>query len=173
MEVKTINDALTNTLNIYKNALSGYSDQQFNYMQADDIWSLGQLYEHLTVTANFFFLKNIKYCLENRNGEIGGVKNEKGDNVFKYNGFPPIKVKVPGGLPEPVAQNKNNYTDLIDKIIEQIETQLPVIASDKGEYKTQHPVFSWHNAQEWLQSFEMHHRHHLRQKAELEGYLGI
>ena len=129
------------------------------------------MYEHLVVSANYFFLKNIKYCIEQRNGQIGGEKNANGENVFKYNSFPPIKVKVPGGGPDPIAQNKANYEELFEKIIHQLETQAAVIESDNGEYKTFHPIFAWHNAQEWLQSFEMHHRHHLRQKADLERYL--
>jgi hypothetical protein len=170
METKAINSALITLLNLYKNALSGYSEEQFSHKQSAEIWSLGQMYEHLATSANFFFLKNIKYCLEQRNGQIGGEKNEWGVNVFKYNSFPPIKAKVPGNAPDPVAQPKENYEIIFEKIIQQLENQQDAIEADAGEYKTMHPVFGWHNAKEWLQSFEMHHRHHLRQKAELRNF---
>jgi Domain of unknown function (DUF1338)/DinB superfamily len=170
METKAINSALIAVLNLYKNALASYSEQEFNHKQSHEIWSLGQMYEHLITSANFFFLKNIKYCLEQRNGQIGGEKNGWGENVFKYNSFPPIKAKVPGNAPDPVAQPIENYEIIFEKIIQQLENQEDAIEADTGEYKTSHPVFGWHNAKEWLQSFEMHHRHHLRQKAELEQY---
>jgi hypothetical protein len=171
METKAINETLINLLNSYKEALLGYSNEQFNHKQDNDIWSLGQMYEHLISSANFFFLKNIKYCLEQRNGETGGEMNENGKKVFSYNSFPPIKVKVPGGGPQPVALAKESYVSAFDLLVDQLNSQVEKIGNDPGVYKTQHPVFSWHNAKEWLQSFEMHHRHHLRQKSELEGFL--
>jgi DinB superfamily len=171
METITIKNALQNTLQIYKNSLSNYSPELFVFKKEQEIWSLGQMYEHLVMTANFFFFKNIKYCLEQRNGQIGGEKNEWGENVFKYNSFPPIKVKVPGNAPEPVAKTQNEYVEMIEKIMQQIDNEVDKINVDAGEYKTLHPVFGWHNAKEWFQSFEMHHRHHLRQKTELEGFL--
>lgn len=173
MEIKTVNQNLISLLKSYQTALGHYTAQQFNFKKSDDIWSLGQMYEHLALSAQFFFLKNIKYCLEQRNGQIGGEKNANGDNVFKYNSFPPIKVKVPGNAPEPIAQSQESYESIFEKIIQQLDSQIDIVANDTSEYKTFHPVFAWHTAQEWLQSFEMHHRHHLRQKAELEAYIGI
>jgi hypothetical protein len=170
MEVKPINEALINGLNEYKTALAGYSEKQFNHKESEDIWSLGQMYEHLVSSANGFFLKNIKYCLEQRNGQIGGEMNESGKNVFKYNSFPPIKIKVPGGGPQPIAQPIGVYSAAIDKIIQQVETQESIIENDPGEYKTAHVALSWLSAKEWLQSLEIHARHHFRQKAELEGF---
>ena len=173
MESKIVAAELIKVLNLYRNALSDYTNTQFYYKQAEDIWSIGQMYEHLAVSANYFFLKNIKYCLENRNGQMGGEMNANGENAFKYNGFPPIKVKVPSRGPDPIAQDMKAYSIIFDNIIEQLKQQFLIISANDGNYKTLHPVFGWHSAQEWLQSFEMHHRHHLRQKKELNGYLGI
>jgi hypothetical protein len=171
MEAKTITEALINGLINYKEALSDYSATQFNYKESEEIWSIAQMYEHLVLSGNYFFMKNIKYCLEQKNGEIGGQMNENGQKIFSYNSFPPIKVKVPGNQPQPVPQPKEAYAPAIDLLVAQLAQQMDSIENDAGQYKTQHPAFSWHNAKEWLQSFEMHHRHHLRQKAELEGYL--
>jgi hypothetical protein len=170
MEVKTINEALINGLNEYKTALTQYSEVVFNHKEAEDVWSIGQMYEHLVASAGWFFLKNIKYCLEQRNGQLGGEMNENGQKLFHYNGFPPIKIKVPGGGPQPVAQPIGNYSGAIDKIIDQIVAQESAVENDPGQYKTSHPAFLWLSAKEWLQSFEMHTRHHFRQKAELEGF---
>lgn len=172
MEFKTSFDQLQNTLNVYIAALEKYSDADFEKKQSDDIWSLGQMYEHLETTANFFFLKNIKYCMERRNGQPGGDKSAAGQNVFKYNGIPPIKVKVPfPNLEQPTPKARIAYGPLLEKVQAQLHAQEREIAQAASDYKTEHIVFGWLNAQEWLQAFEMHHRHHLRQKAELEGYL--
>jgi hypothetical protein len=43
------------------------------------------------------------------------------------------------------------------------------VESDLGTYKTQHPALGMLNAKEWFHSLEMHSRHHLNQKAELEA----
>lgn len=171
MTLDKTNEALIKLLNDYKSEVLKYSDTDFNFKKSPEIWSIGQLYEHLTLSASYFFLKNIKYCIEQRNGQIGGDMNSNGENVFKYNSFPPIKVKVPGNAPEPVAKAQKHYHDELGKIVQQIENQFNEVAENDGNYKTLHPAFSWHNAQQWLQSFEMHHRHHLRQKAELEAYI--
>jgi hypothetical protein len=173
METKSIATELLKVLNTYKNAVSGYSDQDFTFKQAHDIWSIGQMYEHLAISAQFFFMKNVQYCLEKRNGQEGGEMNEKGKYVYHHNAFPPIKVKVPAGasVAEPVANEQTYYADVFEKICQHIETQLLSIEADNGIYKTSHVVFGPLSAREWLQSFEMHHRHHLRQKEELEGFL--
>ncbi|MCP2034212.1 hypothetical protein L1279_001195 [Planomicrobium sp. HSC-17F08] len=39
------------------------------------------------------------------------------------------------------------------------------------DYKVKHGGFGWLNAEEWLELVNMHSRHHLRQKEELERYL--
>ncbi len=171
MTLDNDNKALVKLLNDYKSEVLKYSDADFNYKKSAEIWSIGQMYEHLTLSAGYFFLKNIKYCLEQRNGQMGGDMNSNGENVFKYNSFPPIKVKVPGNAPEPIAKAQKYYAEELEKIIQQVERQFIDVEENDGSYKTQHPVFGWHNAQQWLHSFEMHHRHHLRQKAELEAYI--
>ncbi len=171
MDLEKTKIALVENLRNYKNDVLGYSEADFNHKQSPEIWSIGQMYEHLTMSANHFFLKNIKYCFEQRNGQLGGQMNSMGENVFKYNSFPPIKVKVPGNAPDPLANNQNYYFNELEKIAQQVESQFDSLATNDGLYKTQHPAFSWHNATEWFASFEMHHRHHLRQKAELEEYI--
>ncbi len=173
METKTISTELIKVLNTYKNAVSDYSDQHFNHKQAPDVWSIGQMYEHLAISAQLFFMKNIQYCLEKRNGQEGGEMNEKGKYVYHLNAFPPVKVKVPAGasVAEPIAKEQAYYQTFFENICQQIETQLPLIEADNGIYKTGHVVFGPLSAKEWLQSFEMHHRHHLRQKEELESFL--
>jgi len=42
--------------------------------------------------------------------------------------------------------------------------------NDEGEYKTEHFVFGWLNAKQWLQNAEFHIRHHISQMEELVKY---
>ena len=130
----------------YQEALDRYSDEQFTHKSAEDVWSLGQMYEHLVLTSNFFFLANTLRCLEQRKGQWGGEKNKYGDNIFEYNSFPPVKIKIPEAVrgPEPVAKTRAAYGPLLEKVL---------------------------NAREWYHNMEMHFKHHLRQQAELEGIL--
>jgi hypothetical protein len=175
MTAQEINAALHKTMEPYLEALGTYTDEQFAHKEADDIWSLGQMYEHMVVATNFFFLANIVRCLDKRKGQEGGEMNANGDNVYSYNSFPPIKVKVPGSenAPQPEAKEKGSYVGSFSKILADLDALAERIAEDEGTYKTLHPPFGWLNAIQWYQMLEMHHRHHHRQKAELEGFAGV
>ncbi len=155
----------------YKSSLSTYTSDQFNFKAAEDVWSLAEMYEHVCMSAKKFFLANTRRCIEQRNGQLGGEKNAAGENVFKYGGFPPMKFKVPGG-PEAAnisGRDKSVYFQEIEEILESARQMINPLESDAGEYKTLHPVLGWLNAMEWFQNLEMHSRHHLTQKAELEN----
>lgn len=166
-------EKLEKTIHGYILALAGYTDEQFAYKSAEDVWSLGQMYEHLFLSANFFFFANTLRCLEQRKGQMGGEKNQYGDNLFIYNRFPPIKVKIPEAVrgPEPVAKTREEYRPLFEKIIVDAQKLIEPVTQDAGEYKYNHPVFGWLNAHEWFHNLEMHHRHHLRQQKELESLM--
>ena len=156
---------------IYRNGLLEYSDEDFFYKSSPETWSLAQMYEHVCLSGKKFFLANTKRCMEQRNGQLGGEKNAAGENVFKYGGFPPMKFKVPAGLNalEIVGRDKSAYISEIEAIIISAKLMIEPINQDPGEYKTLHPVLGWLNAAEWYQNLEMHTRHHLRQKEELEN----
>ena len=164
---------LETVVNQYISSLDEYSDEQFLFKKDDETWSLGQMYEHLNLTSNFFFLANCVRCLEQRKGQIGGEKNESGEKTFIKGSFPPIKIKIPEALrgPEPVAKNKEEYRQILEKILADAKNLVKTISEDKGIYKALHPPMGWLNAQEWFYLHEMHHRHHLRQKLELEALL--
>ncbi|MFN3849738.1 MAG: DinB family protein [Spirosomataceae bacterium] len=167
---KEIYDNLERVVNQYIISLDEYSDPQFSTKRDAETWSLGQMYEHLVLTSNFFFMANVMRCLEQRKGQIGGEKNEWGEKQFKYGGFPPRKFKIPEVLqgPEPVAKSRDEYKSLLRKVLEDARKLVEPIAQNNGEYKTLHPPFGFLNANEWFYMMEMHFRHHLRQKEELE-----
>ena len=159
----------------YLSALDRYTDEQFAAKPADDEWSLGQMYEHLYLATTYFFLANTKRCLEKRKGQEGGEMNDNGRNIFKYNSFPPIKIKMPEVLrgPEPVAKDRTAYKTLFKETLQDGLQLADALHGDDGNYKTLHPALGWLNAREWLQSAEVHARHHLRQQAEREQWLGV
>lgn len=162
--------ALQATLESYIAALDRYTDEQFAQKPAEDVWSLGQMYEHLYTGATFFFMANIRRCLERRKGQEGGELNEYGRNLYKYNGFPPIKIKIPEVLrgPEPVAKSREDYKSLFAGILTQARAFIEPVTEDDGTYKTLQPAFGYMTAREWYHLMEMHFRHHLRQQKELE-----
>ncbi len=162
---------LETVVNQYISSLDEYSDEQFFYKKDEETWSLGQMYEHLTVSSNFFFLANCVRCLEKRKGQEGGEKNEFGTKLFMKGGFPPIKVKIPEVLrgPEPVAKARAEYRPILKKILLDSKNLIETVSNDDGSYKALQPAMGWLNAKEWFYLHEMHYRHHLRQKAELEA----
>lgn len=171
-QVQGIFEALKKDFEPYLLSLDGYTDEKFQYKHDAGTWSLAQMYEHICSSSVYFFMANVVRCLEKRKGQEGGEYNQYGANIFKYNGFPPMKFKVPGGesTPEPIAQSKEMYRERIEEIIDNASLFVDKIAADEQTYKTEHPVFGWLNALEWFQNLEMHTRHHLRQKAELEAF---
>ncbi len=173
MTTLEISQKLENTINQYIDSLDNYSDEQFAYKSAEDVWSLGQMYEHLYITSGYFFMAHVMRCLEQRKGQIGGEKNEFGEKQYKFGTFPPIKIKIPEVLrgPEPVAKTSSEYKVLLAKVLVDAQKLIEPIEANDGQYKTLHPAFGWLNANEWFHMLEMHFNHHLRQKTELEGYL--
>ena len=173
LTTQEIYESLTKTIDGYITSLDGYSEEQFAHKEAEDIWSLGQMYEHLILTASYFFLANTQRCLDQRKGQLGGEKNQYGDNLYKYNQFPPIKIKIPEVLrgPEPVAKAKSEYRALLEKNLSDAQNMIGSVQNDSGEYKCIQPAFGWLNAHEWYHLMEMHFRHHLRQQVELEGFV--
>lgn len=175
MIVQKINNAIHATVEPYLFAIDSYSNEQFTHKESEEIWSLGQLYEHIILSSNYFFLANILRCVEKRKGQEGGDKNAYGDNAFQHNGLRPQKFKVPevGPTTDLVAQSKENYDALLQKVLKDTDDLLPVLTSAGATYKTMHFAFGWLNAPEWYQMLEMHLRHHHRQQKELEGFAGI
>lgn len=165
--------ALVPTLELYLHDLDTYTEDQFYRKPSEMQWSLGQMYEHITATALYFFIKRATYAYEQRNGQVGGAKNEYGEKQFKYNSFPPIKIKIPDVLsgPEPIAKSPQEYKAILLKIKGEAQLLSQKIADDTGEYKVLQPAFGWLTAHEWFQLMEQHFRHHLRQKQELEAWL--
>lgn len=147
-----------------------FTEEQFAYISNPEKWSLAQMYEHVCESSQKFFLANIKRCLEQRGGQLGGEKTVEGEWIMNINGFPNKKIKMPAafGVVIYMGKPKNDYLLEIEEIKNAAKDMVEMINQDGGEYKTKHPVFGFFNAQEWFRNLEMHTRHHLIQMAELE-----
>lgn len=171
MEIKEILRSTNEVLASYSDSLDQYSEAQFEYKQDAETWSLSQMYEHVCMSGKKFFLANTKRCLEKRNGEETGEMNRNGVAIFANGGFPDAKFKMPEALAViPIVGNtKEFYKKEIAEIISSAELFAEGLTKDAGTYKIFHPVLGFLNAKEWYQNLEMHSRHHLKQKAELEA----
>jgi len=162
---------LETVVNQYISSLDDYSDEQFFFKTNEETWSLGQMYEHLTVSSQFFFLANCVRCLEKRKGQEGGEKNEFGEKLFIKGSFPPVKLKIPDAIrgPEPIAKTREEYRNILAKILTDSQNLIEAVSNDDGSYKALQVAMGWLDAKEWYYLHEMHYRHHLRQKTELES----
>ncbi|MDX2302051.1 MAG: DinB family protein [Microscillaceae bacterium] len=155
----------------YTQSLKVYNEAQFLFKQSEEIWSLGQMYEHI-IQTNQTFARVVNYCLKGEKGQIGGEKTPSGLNVYSYGSFPPIKVKIPVKSldTQPLVKSQAEYEILLAQNLTQAQELLPLAQANAREYKIHHVIFGFLNAAEWFQMMEIHMRHHLRQKTELEAY---
>ncbi len=159
---------------IYLDGLNSYSEEQFMFKQAKEIWSLAEMYEHVYESNTMFFLANSNKCILQRKGQLGGEISVFGKSVLEKLSFPAIKIKVPEVFGEvkfdlkPMDFYKSYFSELPNAIK---ELEIKVLDANP-EYKILHPAhFDYLNANEWLILAQIHMKHHLRQKKELESYL--
>ncbi len=161
---------LNDLLDTYKSGLDSYSEEIFTFKTNEDTWSLAQMYEHICSSSQKFFLANTKRCLEQRNGQEGGEPTEHGLKLMDFGAFPNIKIKVPEAVKsEVIASHKESYYEAIEIIRESANKMEAAVEADGGNYRISHPIFGFLNAYQWFLNLEMHTRHHLKQKIELEA----
>jgi len=156
---------------IFKNELRKYSPEQLRHIPREGVWSIGQMYDHILLVAHEY-LDCVEICAASTEGQPLG-KTRAGEQLFKDGGFPPIKIRLPDEMNAP-PNNSDSKEDLetrMEEVMERLEHWELKVPSINPEYKAKHGGFGWLNAKEWLELVEMHSRHHLRQKEELERYL--
>lgn len=155
-------------INTYKNELQNYSLEQLRYKSEEAVWSIGQMYDHLILVAHAY-LDNVEICSTLNNVQLLG-KTEFGEQLYKVGGFPPVKFKLPDELNTPPnnSDSKEELTSRIDQVILRLNHWESKVNNINPNYKVKHMSFGWLNAREWYDLVEMHFRHHLRQKDELE-----
>lgn len=157
----------------YLESLKKYNSEAFSHKKNEDTWSLGQLYEHLAVTSEFF-IRQAEGCLREEKGDFEGGKTQVGEQMFALGGFPPIKIKPPEQYKaaiEVVAKSTDKYAAIFAALIERLPEVQGAIEQKPTAYKRKHASFSMLTAIEWIWCLKTHLRHHLRQQTELEGLL--
>ncbi len=158
----------------WEKALSNYTSEELEKKPNEAQWSLGQVYQHLIQATNGYHLGQIKTCL-NTNENASKKKNFKGIMTYHILGkFPPIKIKVPPSETYTPKQPKSKEAlrEGLELARKNIEAIYPAIEANQNKGKTPHPGFAFLNAEEWFGLIPMHFKHHLRQKAELDKFLG-
>lgn len=157
----------------YKSSLKAYSLEQIRHIPEPDVWSLGQMYNHVIVVAHEY-LDNVEACAA-ANEEQPHGKTEAGERLFKLGGFPPVKIKLPDFLNQPPSnsESKEELTYGLDQVMQRMMEWEGKKDAVNPHYKVEHGGFGWLNAREWFDLIGMHFRHHLLQKIELEQKLGL
>ncbi|MCM3628572.1 DinB family protein [Paenibacillus glycanilyticus] len=156
-------------INTYQDRLDSYSVEQLRYRIKPESWSIGQVYSHIVDVA-LEYLDNMQQCLVSDCAQPLG-KTTAGEELFRANAFPPIKIKLPEGMEYSPDDSKTNaeHQEHLNHLIEKMrdwDKQIPLL---DPQSKVRHGGFGWLNASEWFELIDMHTRHHLRQIKEIEG----
>lgn len=155
----------------FKSELHNYSLEQLRYISEEGVWSIGQMYDHLILVAHEY-LYNMETCAKlNEEQSLG--KTQFGEQLFRNGGFPPIKIRLPDGLNSPPnnSDSKEELVSRMDQVIQRLSQWESKVDYINPNNKVKHGGFGWLNAREWYDLVDMHFRHHLRQKDELESYI--
>jgi hypothetical protein len=157
----------------YENALANYTEEEFSRKPSPDDWSIGQMYQHLVGSLQYFHAKQVEMCLDSADNASQG-KTMPGRITYFIGGMLPIRIKVPPSpqYTPPQPENKQKIKDKLPIVLELMEKLHTRLESEQPKGKTKHPAFGYLNAKEWYLLVEMHFRHHLRQKARLDKFLG-
>lgn len=161
----------TELVESYKRDLQRYSLDQLRYVSEKGVWSLGQMYDHMILTA-LDYLDKVEKCASSNEEQLQG-KTEGGNQLFNIGAFPPIKIKLPEG-PQNNPSNSESKDDLmggLDLILKRMSEWEEKVNTINQYYKVRHGGFGWLSAREWFDLVGMHFHHHLRQKVELEQKL--
>ena len=160
-------------IHVWKSSLKLHKFEELLLKPDPDSWSLGQVYIHLISASLNFQIKAIERCLKSSENKRK-LKSFKGFLIFNILGnFPPMKIKVPASREYTPKQPKSK-AEIIEGL-EKTKKKLTVIAAqlekqNKGG-KVAHPALGFLNAKEWFHLIEMHFRHHLRQKFDLDQFI--
>ena len=161
------------TVQVYLQELDGFSMEELKYRQAEDEWSIGQMYQHLIQSALSMHLRNIELCLNpiEDAAVFSAGKTEQGMAIFEQGSFPPIRIQVPPSpqyTPEQPA-TKEQLMQGLDTVIQRMRQTEPMLERHSC---IPSPSEVWRIAcTRVVLLIEMHYRHHLRQLHRLKQTL--
>ncbi|ASS67992.1 MULTISPECIES: DinB family protein [unclassified Paenibacillus] len=157
----------------YIQDLDKYTAEQLRFKSSAEVWSLGQMYDHM-IAAALDYMDQVEKCAAGGEKDKA-VKTEAGERLFALGGFPAVKIKLPDG-PANTPCRSDGREELarrlehVLELMQQWERKLEGIDPDS---KVRHGGFGWLNAREWFDLSGMHFRHHRAQQRELEQRLGV
>ncbi|MGN7356516.1 alpha/beta fold hydrolase [Paenibacillus sp. SAF-054] len=160
-------------IDTFLSRLKLYTPEQLCRHSGKHPWSLGQLYDHVIVVAQEY-IANADECLSASEEQPEG-KTEAGNLLFRLQSFPPVRIQLPD-LPGNTPGNDHSKQSLAEGLLDmkdKLNALRNRVLETNPKYKVRHNGFGWLNAKEWLDLVEMHTRHHLRQRSELERAAGI
>jgi hypothetical protein len=158
-------------IELYRNALEDYTFEQLRYKFSADVWSIGQMYDHVIEVA-LEYISYIEACAEGTGHQQEG-KTEAGEESFRTGIFSLVKIKLPD-VPELTPRQPESKEVLyagLDLVTEKLMEWRDKIDVIESNCKVRHGRNGWLNAREWYEMVYMYSRHHLRQKAELDQKL--
>ncbi|MGU3472094.1 DinB family protein [Paenibacillus sp. D51F] len=157
----------------YIHDLQRYTTEQLRCKSAEEVWSLGQMYDHL-IAAALDYMDQVEECASGGEEDTAG-KTEAGERLFALGGFPPVKIKLPDG-PSNTPGNSDSQEELarrLEHVLELMKEWEKKLNRINPDSKVRHGGFGWLNAREWFDLSGMHFRHHRAQQRELEQRLGL
>lgn len=152
--------------------LNQYSLEQLQQRPPDGGWSLGQVYLHLTMSANKYFLQNVEKCLNKQDLTAKGNINLGGQLIFLFGRTPNIRVKMPDKVAVNPDQPQSKEQILGELQTLKVRMQDLAVALRKAynpKDKRRHAIFGPMNAWQWYRLPAIHFMHHERQRKRLEG----
>ena len=157
----------------YIHDLQKYTAEQLRFKFSEEVWSLGQMYDHM-IAAALDYLDQVEKCAYGGEKEQA-VKTEAGERLFALGSFPPVKIKLPDG-PANSPCNSDSKEELarrLEQVLERMQEWEKKLNRIHPDSKVRHGGFGWLNAREWFELSGMHFRHHRAQQRELEQRLGL
>jgi len=172
MDIKTLIIKFNETIDVWIGELSHYDYHQLCLRPNADSWSLGQVYVHLINDTKYYF-QQIEECVGSNQNEFQEMTDFTKD-WFENNSFPNTKmVGSPDNEMPPNPYSKEQVFNDLNKLkfaLNEIGIKI-LRTTNKG--KTKHPAFQYFNSAEWFRYAEMHFRHHLKQKEQIDNFLNM
>jgi len=166
--------SLEETMAFYIREVELFSLEELQKKSSEDVWSIGQMIQHLIQSAQMQ-LGHIEKCLSERDyspaTSIG--KTDAGIAVFAEGSFPPDPIQVPPSPQYTPAQphDKMLLIQRLHETIRRIREIEPALNQRPSHRTVPHPRFGGLNAEEWFLLIDMHYRHHLLQLDRLKAFL--
>ena len=160
------------TIHKYEKELDKYSIRDFERKPSVEIWSPGQVYEHIISNTLNFHVKQIELCLLN-NENFDKRKSLIGYISLFINRIPHVKINIPPE--ENIEPSQPGDKLIIKKRLKELTDTFYSLAlkidASQGKGKTHHPGFGYLSAAEWYAFVDMHVRYHWKDKETIDKFL--